>query len=151
MTEIQMWDEYKKINSNAKDYDAWQFGGNTPEMPDILADLVLKGIKTATASAYPFYVEEKSPLPSVGGYNLILNTKGEAVCITETTKVYTTPFNQVGAEHAFKEGEFDRTLESWRKCHCEVFSMELKEINQEFTEDMVVVCEEFKLVYPIAK
>lgn len=149
MTEIQMWNEYIKINMKAKNYDAWSFGGNTPDMPDLLAELVLKGIKTATASAYPCYAAENAPLPPVGGYNLILNTKGEAVCITETIKVYTVPFNQVKEEHAYKEGEFDRTLTSWRKCHSEVFSMELKEIGQEFTEYMPVVCEEFKVVYPI--
>ncbi|MCC3669355.1 ASCH domain-containing protein [Terrisporobacter mayombei] len=149
MTEIEMWNKYNKINKTAEKYDAWQFGGNTPEMPDILADLVLKGIKTATSSAYPCYVFEKAPLPPVGGYNLILNTKGEAVCITETIKVYTIPFNQVNEQHAWKEGEFDRTLTSWKKCHSEVFSMELKEIGEEFTENMLVVCEEFKVVYPI--
>lgn len=149
MTEIEMWSEYNKINTNAKSYEAWAFGGNTPEMPDFLADLVLKGIKTATASAYPCYIVENVPLPPVGGYNLILNTKGEAVCITETIKVYTTPFNQVREEHAWKEGEFDRTLTSWKQCHSEFFSKELKDIRQEFTEDMFVVCEEFKVVYPI--
>lgn len=149
MTEIQMWNEYNKINKNAKNYEAWAFGGNTPEMPDFLADLVLKGVKTATASAYPCYVAENAPLPPVGGYNLILNTKGEAVCITETIKVYSIPFNQVKEEHAWKEGEFDRSLTSWRKCHSEIFSTELKNIGQEFTEDMLVVCEEFKVVYPI--
>lgn len=80
---------------------------------------------------------------------MILNTKGEALCITETTKVYIISFNQVKEEHAYKEGEFDRTLTSWRKCHSEIFSMELKDIGQNFTEDMLVICEEFKVVYPI--
>lgn len=149
MTEIQMWNEYNKINRNAKKYDAWAFGGNTPEMPDFLANLVLKGVKTATASAYPCYVAENCPLPPVGGYNLILNIKGEAVCITETVKVYTIPFNQVNEEHAWKEGEFERTLKSWRKCHSEFFNRELKEIGQAFTENMLVVCEEYKVVYPV--
>ncbi|NFG26548.1 ASCH domain-containing protein [Clostridium botulinum] len=148
MTEMQMWNEYIKINTNAKEYQSWSFGGNTPKMPNLLAELVLKWIKTATASAYPCYIAENAPLPPVGGYNLILNTKGEAICIIETTKVYTIPFNQVKEDHAYKEGEFDRTLISWRKCHSKFFSMELKEIGQEFTEDMLVVCEEFKVVYP---
>ncbi|TQI67943.1 ASCH domain-containing protein [Clostridium sp. KNHs216] len=148
MTEQQMWNQYKKVNPNAKSYDAWSFGGNTPEMSDVLADLVLKGTKTATASAYPAYIKEESPLPPVGGYNLILNTTDGAVCVTRTTRVYTTPFNQVTAEHAYKEGECDRTLASWKKCHSEFFTLELKKIGQEFTEEMLVVCEEFEVVYP---
>lgn len=149
MTEIEMWNEYIKVNTNAKNYESWSFGGSTLEMQNLLADLVLKGIKTATSSAYPCYVAENSPLPAVGGYNLILNAKGKAICITETIKVYTIPFNQVSEEHAYKEGEFERTLASWRKCHSEIFKIELKYIGQEFTEDMLVVCEEFKVVYPV--
>ena len=149
MTEKEMWNEYIKVNNKAKSYEAWSFGGNTPENQDLLAELVLKGIKTATASAYPCYVAENAPLPPVGGYNLILNTKGEAVCIIETVKVYTIPFNQVTEEHAFKEGEFDGTLAYWRQCHSEFFAKELKDIRQEFSEDMLVVCEEFKVVYTI--
>lgn len=151
MTEIQMWEAYRSINKNAETYEAWAFGGTAPETPDVLADLVLKGVKTATASAYPCYAAEKAPLPPVGGYNLIVNTKGEAVCITETQKVYTTPFRQVGEEHAWREGEFDRSLQSWREAHAEFFRRELKDIGQEFTEDMLVVCEEFKVVYPICR
>jgi uncharacterized protein YhfF len=149
MTEIEMWNEYNKINMNAPNYEAWSFGGNTPEMSDFLADLVLRGIKTATASAYPCYLYENASLPALGGYNIILNTKGEAVCITETLKVYKIPFDQVSEEHAYKEGEFERTLESWRKIHSEIFTKELKCIGKEFTENMIVVCEEFKVVYPI--
>ncbi len=84
--------------------------------------LLFSVIKTTTASAYPCYVAENAPLPPVGEYNLILNTKGEAICITEMIKVYTIPFNKVKDEHAYKEGEFDRTLTSWRKCHSEMFS-----------------------------
>jgi uncharacterized protein YhfF len=63
-------------------------------------------------------------------------------------KVYITPFSQVTEEHAYKEGEFDRTLSSWRECHSEFFTTELKKIEREFTEDMPVVCEEFEVVYP---
>lgn len=151
MTEQEMWQAYQNINPDATEYIAWTFGGTTPEMPDILADLVLKGIKVATASAYPFYVAENEPLPEVGTLNLILNTKQEAVCIIRTTKVYTTPFKDVTAEHAYKEGEDDRSLDYWRRCHKEVYIRDLKEINQEFSEDMIIVCEEFEVVYPITE
>ncbi len=149
MTENEMWLEYSALNPDAKAYNAWAFGGNTPDMPDMLASLVINGIKTATASAYPFYPAEKSPLPKVGEYNIILNTHNEAVCITRTTRVYVTPFSKVPAEHAYKEGEGDRSLRFWRECHSEIFAIELKEINQEFSEDMLVVCEEFEVVYPV--
>ena len=50
------------------------------------------------------------------------------------------------AEHAYKEGEGDRSLEYWRKVHEEFFTEELESIDQKFNEDIKLVCEEFELV-----
>jgi len=38
------------------------------------------------------------------------------------------------------------SLEYWRRVHKEFFGEELKENNIEFSEDMLVVCEEFEVV-----
>lgn len=46
------------------------------------------------------------------------------------------------------EGEGDMSLEYWRKIHRVFFTEELKDLEKEFTEDMMVVCEEFEVVYP---
>ena len=51
------------------------------------------------------------------------------------------------AEHAFKEGEGDRSLAYWREVHKRFFTEELKEADLEFDEDMKLVCEEFEAVY----
>lgn len=52
MTPQEMWNAYKQINPSIGDeIDAWAFGVEA----DLLADLVLKGEKTATASAYDLY------------------------------------------------------------------------------------------------
>ena len=49
MTPQEMWNKYKQINPSIGDeIDAWAFGVD----PDLLAELVFKGEKTATASAY---------------------------------------------------------------------------------------------------
>jgi len=137
---VEMWEK-----SGLKgDYEAWAFG----DEPDKLAELVLKGIKSATSSAYACYVDEGEALPEEGEYSIILNSKDEAVCITKTTKVYITSFCKVTAEHAFKEGEGDKSLDYWRAVHKEFFTDELKEIGQAFDMDMKVVCEEFEVVYP---
>ncbi len=149
MTAEKMWDEFIKIDNKAEGYEAWVFGGTTEDMPNILAKLVKNGIKTATASAYPMYLHFNESLPKVNGYNVILNTENQAVCITKTTKVYTTPFNEVSESHAFLEGEGDRTLNFWRLVHEKFFTSELKEIGLVFRQDMLVVCEEFQVVYPL--
>lgn len=127
-------------------YEAWQFGGN----PDGLAELVRQGIKTATSSAYYWYEHgaEKEPLPREGEYSVILNSKNEAVCIIQTQKVSIVPFRDVSAEHAYKEGEENRSLESWRKIHRDFFAKELSAEGVAFDTNMLVVCEEFIVVYP---
>ena len=124
-------------------YEAWEFGGN----PDKLAELVKDGIKTATCSALALYEAEKEPIPQPGDYSVILNSKGDAVCIIRTTRVYVTSFDEVSEDHAFKEGEGDRSLSYWRKVHEEFFTEELKEIRQPFDVRMKLVCEEFEVVY----
>ncbi|MBU3229044.1 hypothetical protein [Clostridium algidicarnis] len=53
-----------------KTYDAWHFGGDDPTANE-LAKLVVNGIKMATASAYQLYEIDNSPLPPIGGLNII--------------------------------------------------------------------------------
>lgn len=120
----------------------WTFGTDGNQ----LVELVLQGIKTATSSAYVFYELEKEPLSKVGEYHIILNEKEEATCVIQITKVSVLPFEQVTKEHAYKEGEGDRTLDYWRKVHQAFFTEELHQVNIEFYQDMKVVCEEFEVV-----
>lgn len=138
MTAEELW---QRSGINGK-YEAWAFGDSA----DQLADLVLKGIKTATCSALCTYEAKKQPLPQVGEYNIILNSSKQAVCITRTTKVYIASFDEIGEAFAFREGEGDRTLDYWRKVHQEFFSNELKTIGKAFHSDMKLVCEEFEVV-----
>jgi len=147
MTKKEMWNLYTKNNHvKNKTYDAWCFGGNA-SIANELAKLVVNRIKTATASAYQLYEIENSPLPPIGGLNIILDSDNNAVCITETTKVYTCPFGEVSESHAFKEGEGDFSLAYWRKAHKDFFSKELKVHDLDFDENMIIVCEEFEVVY----
>ena len=146
MTPQEMWNAYNKINPSIGDeIDAWTFG----EEPDLLADLVLKGEKTATASAYDLYAVDNDPLPQEGIFDIILDSQDRAVCIIEITKVSVQPFNRVSADHAFKEGEGDKSLAYWRQVHEAFFKDCLGEAVLTFTPDSKVVLEEFRKVYPL--
>ncbi len=141
MTAEEMW-----IKSGLKgEYESWAFGSDA----DMLADLVKNGIKTATCSAYIFYELEQEELPKPGEYSVIQDGKGNAVCIIKTTKVYITTYDQVSEQHAFKEGEGNRSLDYWRQVHKEFFTNELSTINHPFNEKLKLVCEEFEVVYPV--
>ncbi|WP_438836335.1 ASCH domain-containing protein [Streptococcus pluranimalium] len=145
MKALDMWQEYQQINPNIGDeMDAWAFGAE----PDLLAQLVLDGTKTATASALDLYELEGEPLPKVGSYDIVLDSQDDAVCIIEITKVSVVPFKDVSADHAFKEGEGDRSLAYWRQVHEELFTEWLAESHLVFNEDSKIVLEEFLVVYP---
>lgn len=114
-----------------------------------MADLVLKGEKTATASAYDLYAVDNDPLPQEGIFDVVLDSQDQVVCIVEVTKVSVQPFHQVSADHAYKEGEGDKSLAYWRQVHEEVFTEWMSEAGLTFTPDSKVVLEEFRKVYPL--
>ena len=148
MTPQTLWNQYKEINPEIGDeIDAWAFGA----APDLLAELVAKGVKTATASAYDEYVHYEEELPEVGDLDVVLDGQGQAVAIIETTKVTVIPFREVSADHAYKEGEGDRSLAYWRQVHEELFTKWLADIGLTFSPESKVVLEEFQVVYKSVK
>lgn len=146
MTEKEMWSEFVNVHPEAAEcrYEAWCYGSSAA---DELAYLTAAGIKTATASAYPLYELEEEPLPGEGEYNIILLTDGTALCVTRTTRVYVCPFEAVSPEHAWREGEGDRSLAYWRSVHQAFFAEEMASVGMTFSEEMPVVCEEFEVVF----
>ena len=144
MNAKEMWELYSENSGPGGEvYDEWAFGSDA----DKLADLVCKGIKTATSSAYALYEIEGESLPGVGEYSVILDSKGDAKCVIKTTKVYVAPFDMISETHAYKEGEGDKSLDYWREVHRDFFTSSLAEAGLAFTEQMDVVCEEFEVVY----
>ena len=146
MTGKELWNLFireKNLPEITSDYDAWSFGSSADE----LAQLVVNGIKTATCSAYPLYGLKNEPLPVADVYSIILDSKGNAVCVIKTTKVEIVPFEEVTAEHAYKEGEGNRSLDDWKEVHEKFFTKALNKVGLHFTHDMKVVCEEFSVVY----
>ena len=148
MTPQECWNQYKEINPLAgPEPEAWAFGAS----PDLLAELVVQGVKTATASAYDEYVHYEEELPKVGDLDMVLDGQGQAVAIIETTKVTVLPFRDVSADHAYKEGEGDRSLTYWRQVHEELFTKWLADIGLTFSPESKVVLEEFQVVYKSVK
>lgn len=139
MTAEEMW----SLSGLKGKYEAWSYGVAANE----LADLTNKGIKTATASAYILYEMDGVDIPKVNDYSVILDEDDNAICIIKTIKVTVVPFNKVSEEHAYKEGEGDRSISYWREVHKRFFLPQMKEAGLSFTDDMLVVCEEFIKVF----
>jgi uncharacterized protein YhfF len=123
--------------------------GDHPALADELGQLIVAGVKTATCSAVWALEAEGAPFPAVGLLTIVLDGRGEPLCVIETTEVEIRPFNEVDAQFAYEEGEDERTLAAWRREHWRYFSRTLpKGYGLEPSEAMPLVCERFRRVYP---
>jgi uncharacterized protein YhfF len=121
--------------------------GDSPEMADELGGLIAQGIKTGTCSAVWDWEAEGNPIPEVGTITVVLDGRGDPLCIVETVEVTIRKYNQVDANFARSEGEGDLSLEYWREAHENFFSRTLPKIGKEFSQEMPLVCERFKMIY----
>ena len=126
--------------------ETWSFGA-TPEQADALLQLVLDGVKVGTASSLWDYEATGDPLPAVDELSIVTDGSDAPRAVIETTLVQVVPFDQVDADHAWAEGEGDRTLEHWRAVH-EAFWRAHSEHPRGFAPGMPVVCERFRLLWP---
>ena len=119
--------------------------GDSPELANKLVQLVLEGKKTATCGS--LWEAEGNPIPQVGDIWIELDGNENPVCITETVEVTIRKYNEVDADFARAEGEGDLSLTYWREAHRSFFSRVLPKIGKEFSKDMPLVCERFRLIH----
>ena len=121
--------------------------GDGPEMADELGALIAAGTKTATCSSLWEWEAEGKSVPETGTVTIVLDGSGRPLCIVETVEVTIRKYNEVDAEFARQEGEGDLSLNYWREAHRTFFSRSLPKIGKEFSEEMSLVCERFRLIY----
>jgi uncharacterized protein YhfF len=121
--------------------------GDSPAMADELGALIVQGTKTATCSALWEWEYEGNPIPEAGLITIALDGRGEPLCIVETVEVSIHKYNEVEADFARDEGEGDLSLTYWREAHKNYFLRVLPKISKEFSEDMPLVCERFRVLF----
>lgn len=121
--------------------------GDGPDMADELGALIAQGVKTGTCSALWEWEAEGNQIPQVGMLTVVLDGRREPLCIVETVEVTIRKYNEVDANFARSEGEGDLSLAYWREAHKNFFSRTLSKIGKEFSEDMPLVCERFRMIY----
>ena len=87
-----------------------------------LLALVLSGTKTATAGALWDYEVEGEELPTSGALGIVTDGRSVPQALVMTTQVVIVPFDEVSAEHAYLEGEGDRSLATWREVQQRLFT-----------------------------
>jgi uncharacterized protein YhfF len=128
-------------------YEAFRFG-DSPAMADELGALVLAGVKRATAGSVWSYEASGQGPPQVGDLSVVTESADKPLCIIETLQVDIVPLDAVTAEFAAIEGEGDGSLAYWREAHFAYFRRECECAGREFSSNMLLACERFKVVYP---
>ena len=127
-------------------FEAFHFDDNEPSANE-LAELVLLGVKRATAGLGWSYENDGVPPPIPGSLSVVTDWDAKPVCVIETLDVEVVPYERVDAAFAATEGEGDGSLEYWRRVHWASFSRECARIGREPSPNMPVVCERFKVIY----
>ena len=133
--------EDKDLDLNTKCLEAFHFEV-TEKLANELLELVLEGKKRATSSSLTEY-ESESTVPKIGDYSIVTDWNENPRCVIKTTAVTILPFKDIDFDLCKKEGE-DDCLETWREGHIKFFTNISK---TEFDENMMVVFEEFEVVY----
>ena len=118
----------------------------TEKWANELLRLVLIGQKRATCSSMRSFEIDGEALPKPGDLSVVTDWDGNPRCVIETTQITIMKFSDMTYDICQREGE-DECLETWRDGHARFFTAEGKETGYEFSEDMEIVFEDFKVVY----
>lgn len=147
---IKLWNNFLQKRSEYKNMpmpESLYFCDNEKDA-DECAELVAEGTKQATSTSLWWFETNHHPLPEPGNIYIVTNWYGQAKAIIQTTFVEKVPFKDVTKAYAEIEGEGDKSLDYWKKVHWEYYSREMKNKNETPNEDMIIVCEQFKTIWP---
>ena len=101
------------------------------------------GPKRATTSLLSSYEDDDEPLPKPGGLSVVVDGRGEPLCVIRTVTVEVRPFGHVDEAFAWTEGEGDRSLSYWRTEHLRFFESEGR-----YVDDNTPVVLDVELLWP---
>ncbi len=151
----RFWTDFLRHADDPKDAQARWYDvarvGNSDASADEGARLILSGHKTATSSLLWKYEASGEKPPAEGDLSILLNGRGEPVCVFETVSLAVRPFDQIDEQFARDYGEWGPTLETWRKASWAYYADECRTLNRVPSLDMPLVCERIRVVFPSAK
>jgi len=123
--------------------------GDSSEMATELAELVIAGIKRATASLARDYDNGGEPMPKPGDFVMMLDGEGCPRFIWRTTEIMIKPLSEVDEAFAWDEGEGDRTRDWWLPAHRRYFGRQAAREGFEFDDNILTIFERFEIVWPL--
>lgn len=121
---------------------------------DRLVAAILSGCKRTTTALLADYETGGESLPEPGAREVVIDSAGAPVCVTEIVAVDVLPLAEVSLEHALAEGEGYGSVAEWRRGHEGFWTG--SEYRDRFTsqgvqpprieDDTLVVCTRFTVV-----
>jgi uncharacterized protein YhfF len=124
-----------------------RFGDSRPLADELIA-LVLAGTKRATAGLVADFAREAEPLPRIGGHWIACDGDGRPRAVLRSTELRVGRLDSVDDAFAWDEGEGDRTRADWLAGHLRYFTRTLAARGEEWEDDLEVVFERFRVVWP---
>jgi len=144
----EFWRGYRRAAGlHHDDYDVVAFG-DSPGMATGLAELVVAGIKRATAGLVRQFGPGGEPPPVTGGYVVLLDGADRPRAIWRTTEVRVGPLNSVDERFAWDEGEGDRTRDWWLSAHRRFFERRAAAQGFQMHDEIETMFERFQIVWP---
>lgn len=144
----EFWRAYRTAAGlDHNDYDAVAFG-DSPKTATELAELVVAGVKRATAGLVRQFGPDWEPPPAVGGYVVLLDGADRPRAIWRTTALRVGPLNSVDERFAWDEGEGERTREWWLAAHRRFFERRAAQQGFQMHDQIETVFERFEVVWP---
>ncbi|RBY89030.1 ASCH domain-containing protein [Blastococcus sp. TBT05-19] len=144
-----LWRDYvASLPSPPLDEPAVERFGDSAALADELIGLVLAGTKRATAGLVADFAANGEPLPRIGGHWVACDGAGVPRCVLRSTELRLGPLDSVDVAFAWDEGEGDRSRAGWLDGHERYFRRTQAARGQEWTDDLEVVFERFRVVWP---
>jgi uncharacterized protein YhfF len=134
----------------ARDLDVFHFGDG-PELAALLAHLVVKGQKRATAGWREGMEREHATMPRPGLVSIVTDGFGFPLCAIQTERVDLVRFADVPESFARAEAEGDSSLEDWREGHRDYFGRQAARLGLAFDDDAIIVLERFRLLHVLGR
>ena len=142
------WRTFKRthgLDGSLEFAHAFQFGDSF-EIANELADLVVNGPKRATCGMMAELEAADEAVPAVGDYWVACDGSGRPVAVIRTTDVRVGRLSSVDDQFARDEGEGDRSRANWLEAHTRCFERAFTAMGREMDPDIEVVFERFELL-----
>ncbi|MEL6482536.1 MAG: ASCH domain-containing protein [Pseudomonadota bacterium] len=130
---------------DARFYDVMRVG-ESAMAADEGAALILSGAKTATSSLAEEFSPDLGP-PPIGSYSIVLDGGGSAVCVVRTEALSIMRFCDADAGLARAYGEWDGTLETWRRECGAYYAERAAALGIDWDESRELVVEHFRVAH----